>query len=378
MTILCATFRHRQFIADALRGFLGQKTKFPFRIVVRDDGSDDGTASVIRKFVSNYPNIIFPILEPRNFFTEGVSPADVLRKHLAGDFIVECEGDDYWISPDLLQKSVDLLQNFRHLEIACSRVYVLRDGQAQPSEIMPRIPLEQFNSDSIMHGQWPRTLTRVGRRSLYDRYFRDVPAFTMMDSTFVRYTLFSAPEGANPIGLIDQIMGVYRVHSGGIWSGAPEWKRGLMVLKYARYQLAICPPGEWRDVLKSEVLNSCKVVLVAREPTPLKRIRALRIAMFVLAGRETQSFRGLKVKLMSSSAKIILRNIGYNLLTYLGLLLIGQDKLQAYVALRLLSKRPPSRITLTAIGCLIRILIRNHKKIVMTHRFLHKSAYYFP
>jgi hypothetical protein len=37
VSILCPTYNHREFIADALDGFLGQATDFPFEVIVRDD-----------------------------------------------------------------------------------------------------------------------------------------------------------------------------------------------------------------------------------------------------------------------------------------------------------------------------------------------------
>jgi hypothetical protein len=37
VSIVCATFNHEAYIEDALRGFLLQRTNFPFEIVIHDD-----------------------------------------------------------------------------------------------------------------------------------------------------------------------------------------------------------------------------------------------------------------------------------------------------------------------------------------------------
>ena len=49
----CMTFNHEPYIADALRGFIRQETSFPFIVVIIDDASTDGTASVIKRFVED-------------------------------------------------------------------------------------------------------------------------------------------------------------------------------------------------------------------------------------------------------------------------------------------------------------------------------------
>ena len=43
VSICCITYNHAPFIRQCLNGFVMQKTKFPFEILIHDDASTDVT-----------------------------------------------------------------------------------------------------------------------------------------------------------------------------------------------------------------------------------------------------------------------------------------------------------------------------------------------
>ena len=51
VSVLCTAFNHEKYIRAALDGFVGQRTDFPFEVLVNDDCSTDGTAEIDRKSV---------------------------------------------------------------------------------------------------------------------------------------------------------------------------------------------------------------------------------------------------------------------------------------------------------------------------------------
>jgi len=108
VSVLCPTYQQVDFISQALQGFLGQRTTFRFEVIVRDDASTDGTSDVVADFAQRFPGIIRCILEKENRYPS-VDPLTPLIAASTGQFIAFCEGDDYWVDPDKLQKQAMLL-----------------------------------------------------------------------------------------------------------------------------------------------------------------------------------------------------------------------------------------------------------------------------
>lgn len=87
-----------------------QKTTFPFEIVVHDDASTDSTADIIRKYEEKYPNIVKPIYETENQYSKpGYPLGKIVNSALKGKYVAFCEGDDYWIDENKLQRQFDFL-----------------------------------------------------------------------------------------------------------------------------------------------------------------------------------------------------------------------------------------------------------------------------
>jgi glycosyltransferase involved in cell wall biosynthesis len=110
-SILCATYNQKEFIAQTIEGFLMQKVDFPIEIIINDDASTDGTAEIIRQYASKYPDIIKPIFQAQNQYSQKVDIwQTILYPAAQGKYIAECEGDDYWTDPNKLQKQVSFLE----------------------------------------------------------------------------------------------------------------------------------------------------------------------------------------------------------------------------------------------------------------------------
>jgi glycosyltransferase involved in cell wall biosynthesis len=113
VSIVCITFNQKQYIEKALRSFLMQKTEFPFEIVIHDDASTDGTESIVRQYANRYPNLIKPLYETWNQYSQGVKITTALCiPRCSASLIALCEGDDYWISPNKLQLQYEAMNRY--------------------------------------------------------------------------------------------------------------------------------------------------------------------------------------------------------------------------------------------------------------------------
>lgn len=110
VSILCMTYNHEHYIADALEGFIRQKTNFKIEVIVHDDASTDHTAEIITKYAEKYPGLIKTIMQKENQYSKHVKiRVTYMYPEVLGKYIALCEGDDYWTDSNKLQKQVDFM-----------------------------------------------------------------------------------------------------------------------------------------------------------------------------------------------------------------------------------------------------------------------------
>ena len=111
VSIYCLAYNHEQYIRDALEGFVNQVTDFKYEVIIHDDASTDGTASIIKEYEEKYPDIIKPVYQKENQYSQGIDILETfLFRKMSGKYIAICEGDDYWCCNDKLQKQVDFME----------------------------------------------------------------------------------------------------------------------------------------------------------------------------------------------------------------------------------------------------------------------------
>lgn len=138
VSICCIAYNHEKYIKEALEGFLMQKTNFKFEIIIHDDASTDNTAHIIKEYEEKYPNIIKGIYQTENQYQKmGHSLSVPLYKKAKGKYIAICEGDDYWIDKNKLQKQVDYLEAHPDCAMCFHNAWVLNEKTAKRRKFVP-------------------------------------------------------------------------------------------------------------------------------------------------------------------------------------------------------------------------------------------------
>ncbi len=212
VSVAMITYNHRSFIAQALDSVLAQRRDFPIEIVISDDCSPDGTASIIDEYERAHPGLFRRLDPPVNV---GMN-ANFSRVWLAcsGKYIALLEGDDWWHSPEKLSSQVAFMECHPECTVSGHLCQInSMNGQEPLSHSLTEQP-ELFDAHDLIVGRhFLLTPTVMCRRGVLPR----VPDWVMgMDFVDLPVFLLHAVRGR--IGFINQPLSTYRMHFGGIWS----------------------------------------------------------------------------------------------------------------------------------------------------------------
>lgn len=238
------TFNHSHYIEDAMNGFVMQKTEFPFVALIVDDASTDRTPQLITEYFytyfdtedssvafreeADYGTVLFShhrsntncffaiVLLKENHYSHGKSKRPYLSRWMDDStYIAYCEGDDYWIDPDKLQKQVTVLENDKKLmAVVTNSMVVDKEGtilsdrmeNVVPDNIEGRYTLHDFFK-GIHH--YP-TATVLFRNNHYSEVNR------MMSHTNNKYlgdwTLWAILLSFGNFFYLDKVTSAYRIN----------------------------------------------------------------------------------------------------------------------------------------------------------------------
>ena len=227
VSICCLTYNHAPFVRKCLDGFLMQKTTFPIEILIHDDCSTDGTDAIIKEYAEKYPDIIKPLFETENQYSNGYrGKMDITFNYSRsqGKYIATCEGDDYWIDPLKLQKQVDFMEANLEYSVTFHRCkhFNINDGTFVDDQCGF---LFNGNEDGIdidvdmFFKKWiTQPLTMVFRVNMID--FKNIPKYKYYRDMHEIYHLLMNGKGY----LFGFDGGVRIKHEGGIHSMVSELK----------------------------------------------------------------------------------------------------------------------------------------------------------
>lgn len=217
VSICCVTYNHANFIAQAINGFVMQKTNFEFEIVIGDDCSTDGTYNNIEPFLKKYPGLIRVVRPPKNMGAHHnmISTTRACK----GKYIAFCEGDDYWTDTYKLQKQADFLENNPDYIICCHYTRVI-NATGETLYVHPKPLALQYTYFDLLAGRQEetKTATLFYRNLALVHQVYDTPWIYKSFAGDKMLKLYATQCTGQKIYVIPQVMSCYRNHQGGIWS----------------------------------------------------------------------------------------------------------------------------------------------------------------
>ncbi len=206
------TYNHERYLAEAIESVLAQRVRFTFELVLGEDHSTDGTLEVARAYAARHADTIVLLAHPRNL---GIWDNDqAILSRCRGKYIAWLEGDDLWSDPNKLQRQVELLEANPSASACFHRARCLSTG-APPSTWRggPAVPRPQYTVDDLLEeGPFIPSCTLMFRAELARPALEWTRGTAFLETTYaVRFAL------SGPIAFIDETMGTFRFHAGGVY-----------------------------------------------------------------------------------------------------------------------------------------------------------------
>jgi glycosyltransferase involved in cell wall biosynthesis len=211
VSVRVATYNHEKYIIQCLEGILMQRTQFPFEVIIGEDCSTDRTREIVKEYQKKHPEIIRVITSEQNVG----SMQNNLRIQAAcrGQYHAYCEGDDYWIDPLKLQKQVNFMETHPDYVMCFHNVLVLSEDKSEPASFIcpPDLPRKITVIDLLQRQMFIQTgsvLVRNPMLAVLPEWRSKVWCGDLVQR------LWCTQQG--PVGYLDELMSVYRKHSGGL------------------------------------------------------------------------------------------------------------------------------------------------------------------
>lgn len=210
ISVCMLSYNHEKFIVQAVESAMAQRGEFELEVVIGDDASKDATPALLQELQSRFPDQIKLRLNAAN-----IGMMQNLLATLAectGDFIAMLEGDDYWDDPGKLQKQLTVMQTHPDAAICFHPVRVHENDGFVPDRFTKEVPAVTSITD-LAQGNYMHTCSVMYRAGLVTQF----PA-SFADSTVGDYFLHMLHAQHGSIHKLPDMMAVYRVHTGGVWS----------------------------------------------------------------------------------------------------------------------------------------------------------------
>ncbi len=216
VSVICYAYNHEKYIRDALEGFVSQKTDFLYEVIIHDDASTDSTAMIIREYEKKYPQIIKPIYQTINQYSQGISISEeYVYPKVRGEYVALCEGDDYWTDQYKLQKQFTAMEAHPEVDICAHATDVFNERLGKKTHtISPRNSNEIIPAEDVIlgGGGFVATCSLFFRREICLKS----PGFRLYLPIDYTTQIYGALRGG--LLYLDDRMSVYRFLSSHSWS----------------------------------------------------------------------------------------------------------------------------------------------------------------
>lgn len=229
LTVVVTTYNQEKYIGQAIDGILMQKTDFPFKLIISNDCSTDGTLEILQEYQKNNPEIIEIINNEKNLgaMDNFINTLSIVKD---SEYVALCDGDDFWTDENKLQKQVNFLDENKDFNICWHKSKLFYQNNEKEEQIIPQNIPDVTSIDDLVNQNYIVANSVVYRWKFNDKNLKDVFPNDVAPGDYYIH-LLHAQDGK--IKMIDEVMSAYRRHNESMWWSNDEDKEKF-ILGYGR------------------------------------------------------------------------------------------------------------------------------------------------
>ncbi len=237
LNIIMSNYNQEKYIKKAIDSILMQKLNYDYKIIITDDNSlNDNSVEIIKEYVRKYPDLIIPLYNNKN----GGYLTNILRALAITKSSYFCllDADDYYIDNNFLQRAYNFLEQHKDYVVYYENVnYLYEDNKTKPF-IANDIDSGTYTFDDYLTDKIPivQTTGQFYRNVIFSN---GIPPFIKQSVGTESERSYEGDYGRFLMHLKygkayfnNNICGIYRVLSTGIWQSLSIAKRNLIQMQF--------------------------------------------------------------------------------------------------------------------------------------------------
>lgn len=228
------TYNHSKYIEECLNSVFKQKGYFNLKIIIIDDYSTDNNVEVIEKLLKKYPEKI----DVEYKFIKNQKNIGIVKNmellcdmFKNGDFYTFCEGDDFWISEERIQKFVNYMNSDLSVTVAFNKMFLYnqKGNSLSKNRNHEQISNKYYVTEDLINfqnfiGNWSCCFYRCSDLKYMEKKFFDITIYDFFFNVVLSQHGF--------IGVLNEFLSVYRFHDTSVWSSCSQILKSKKLYEY--------------------------------------------------------------------------------------------------------------------------------------------------